>query len=130
MHYKRRSRRRGDYDWYETQRYYEKQAPAPTEVCNGKSRAKHKRPKKDKCPRNRVHEWYKETVTESGRYWWPYAAEPGMRVISRTYEKWTCIHCWKEKVKKPRHRTPRRRWGGGHVAKRYGYYLPKRPVQF
>lgn len=119
MHHKRRSRRRdkrtmlpcGCCEGFRGGR----NAPRPdeSEVCNGKKLSRRTRPKKEKCPVNGTHEWYKE---------WVYGEDYRFECVTHTYYscawnrkpdcdfkrkywKWrkrtaTCIHCWEVKVLK------------------------------
>src|SRR3982751_446596 len=95
MHHKRRSRR-SDSKYicctYCTPDPMRK-APVDSEVCMGKVKAKKPRPKKDKCPVNRVHEWYVEEETEIYYGWYT------DKEYVRRYKVFTCIHCWKVKQK-------------------------------
>lgn len=100
MHHKRRSRRadsKHNIGWRAT--CSERKLPIEDGPCNGGPHSKRRKPPKDKCPANRVHEWYKENVELEEwayRYWWerdyarPYK-------VKRLYHIETCIHCWKEK---------------------------------
>lgn len=95
------------------------------EVCMGKAKKAKPKPKKDKCPVNRVHEWYKEVITEESwvpvHHWW-YGYQPGKKEkVEHTYNVRTCIHCWK--VVKTRYYEPYRYSNRKLV-------LPKRPVKF
>lgn len=70
------------------------QPPIVDEVGKYKNVTKKTSPKKDKCPCNDRHEWYKEWLIEDvnfidSRYSWK----------AHMY-RWTCIHCWKTKVVK------------------------------
>lgn len=86
-----------------------------SEICMGKDKKVKPKPKKERCPVNRTHEWYKEEVTEMYEYtWWDLPAQ------ERVYDKRTCIHCWKV-IKKPRY--PR------YVSEWRKLKLPKRPVK-
>lgn len=100
MHHKRRSRRRDKASYYPCGccvRPERDVAPVESEICNGKSRGKKARPKKEKCPVNGTHEWYKERVKEVT----PSFVWFGRKTSERTYyfDKKTCIHCWVEKEK-------------------------------
>ena len=92
--------------------------------CNGKRHGKKKQRKaKDKCPVNRVHEWYKEDVTVLE---WVYPYDWQNRrpyQVENKYHIETCIHCWKEK--KQRVYEHKHWWSS-----RYKLVLPKRPVRF
>lgn len=68
------------------------QPPVVDEVGRHKKSSKKAAPKKDKCPCNDKHEWYKEWVVEDETFLL-YSWEV------RRY-RWTCIHCWKVKVVK------------------------------
>ena len=103
MHHKRRSRRRDKRTmapcgcctvW--DGRGNTRQAPVEDGPCTGKPRKKKPTPKKDKCPINRTHEWYKEweTKTESVHFF------SRTYTVTRRTHKATCIHCWKEKILK------------------------------
>lgn len=65
------------------------QPPIVDEVGKYKSVSKKTSPKKDKCPCNDRHEWYKEQVT---------TVEPFLySLLKVNVHIWTCIHCWKVK---------------------------------
>lgn len=123
MHYKRRSRRLDKTRWAAcgcceiiTKN---KQEPVENEICNGKAKKTKPRPKKDRCPVKGTHEWYIERVQDTHIYRLQGAR---LHAWTDTYDKKTCIHCWKE-VKKRIYEPYR------------GYrdrpkVLPKRPVKF
>lgn len=144
MHYKRRSRRK-DRTTYAACGCCKiispgKAEPVESEICNGKSRSKRVRPKKERCAVNGTHEWYKEWVEETDWYvpfrscdecgaW--YCALHGERIYykRRSYEA-TCIHCWKVKILKTESDRFSSRKPGYSL---YGYgklYLPRRKVKF
>lgn len=143
MHYKRRSRRRDKAHYAPcgccVDNRAGKKAPIEDGPCNGKSRSKRVRPKKERCSVNGTHEWYKEWVEETDWYvpyeicnecgvW--YCLLHGERTyFKRRIHKATCIHCWTVKVLK----TKSDRWPRRNGYSKYGYgklYLPKRPVKF
>lgn len=103
--------------------------PIPDDTpSNGKSHGKKKvRKPKEKCPVNRVYEWYKEEIPNPDRYsyfhekWFP---DEG------TYTLWTCIHCWKEHKPGRKFRGWRRRFGSSASYRTAKLVLPKRPVKF
>ncbi len=86
--------------------------------CMGKASKKKPRPKKDKCPVNRVHEWYKEDVIETRRYIHPFYKH--LKSYDLHYHQKTCIHCWK--VVRKSIRQP-------YSWRRNKLVLPKRPVK-
>lgn len=146
MHYKRRSRRRDKAHYAPcgccVDNHAGQKAPIESEICNGKSRSKRVRPKKERCPANGTHEWYKEWVEETDWHipyqnrscdecgaW--FCAIHGERIyFKRRNHQATCIHCWTVKILKTESdRRPSRRPGYS----RYGFgklYLPKRRVKF
>jgi hypothetical protein len=92
--------------------------------CNGKAHGKKKaRKTKDKCPVNRVHEWYTEWSIKDYEYrlW----NDKVIRWTERVQEK-TCIHCWKAKL--IRVREDRYGWRYARNVRKPTY--PKRPVKF
>jgi hypothetical protein len=125
-HHKRRSRRKDKRDLYPCgccikPEKGDKGSPqiSENEVCNGFPRKKKDRPKKDKCPAAKAHEWYKEAVTKEDYWRGEY-----------TFERWTCIHCWKEKIPNTRGdiwRRRRRRYSNARY-RSYKLQLPKREV--
>lgn len=95
-----------------------------SEICNGYSRKKKKpRPKKEKCPVNGTHEWYKEWTTEE----YTFGFNRNYKLIrwSEDVLQFTCIHCWKVKTKRVR-----ASWSGTDSWRNRKRTLPKRPVQF
>lgn len=97
-------------------------------ASQGKVRSKKKRPKKEKCPINRVHEWYRETVwKDEPKYAYDSLYDLRTWQVIGTkkveYKVKTCIHCWKKEEKKIYDRKP---WWRGH----YKVTLPKRPVRY
>jgi len=109
MHHKRRSRRRdkrvmAPCGCCEVFASPARRPPVESEICNGKSRSKRKRPKKERCPVNGKHEWYYEWITQTTplyvyyRDWnWTPRREYNYRI-----KKATCIHCWTQKRVKTR----------------------------
>jgi hypothetical protein len=70
------------------------QPPIPDGAVTGGPRAKKpRRKKKERCPVNRVHEWYIEIeiVTEEFRHWWTNE----WRTSKAEVQTRTCIQCWK-----------------------------------
>jgi hypothetical protein len=146
MHYKRRSRSKDsnyDIDWDSTSR--ERKLPVEDGPSNGKIRSKRTKPKKDKCPVNGTHEWYKEWVEWEHYY---YTGLPGWRDCDTcSWDRWryfycakhrerhdytirehraTCIHCWVTKVlKRDSGRFERYSWRRNRRLK-----LKKRTVKF
>jgi hypothetical protein len=125
MHHRRRSRRRDKRNVFPCGccwDYNERKNRGPQidedEVCMGKAKSKKPRPKKDKCPVNRVHEWYRETVIEE---YWVRWTRPG-RKMEAEFEVKTCIHCWKA-IKKRIYMPYVSEW---RLRKRP---IPKRPVK-
>jgi hypothetical protein len=114
--------------------------------CNGKRHSKRKRPKKERCPVNGTHEWYREWIVREDFYvpyhrceicadrwnlvnWGCWSHGERHHYTERIYLA-TCIHCWKEKKLKSESDRYRRRipgysrWGGRKLV------LPKRAVKF
>jgi hypothetical protein len=95
--------------------------PLPDDaVSTSGHRSKRKVPKKEKCPVNRVHEWYKEESTHEFTYvlW-----NDKTLTWTENVVEYTCIHCWKIKL----HRYSSRYHNYRSDRKRS---LPKRSVQF
>ena len=65
-----------------------------SEICMGKGKRKKPRPKKEKCPVNGTHEWYKEHTTVE--YNWSFGPRRRLYKWSEDAVEWTCIHCWKQ----------------------------------
>jgi len=69
----------------------------------GRVKTKRQRPKKERCPVNRTHEWYRENLIKISFEWHWFKRDRKTREntyrqyeITRHYKKRTCIHCWKE----------------------------------
>lgn len=127
-HHKRRSRRRDKLSYYPCGCCVREERRSPdlddSEICNGKPRSKRKRPKKDKCPVNRTHEWYREEKIETQplfRWGVEYAWLP-RGTVTRRYKVKTCIHCFVEK--KTLVREP---WDSDWRKRKK--IIPKRPVK-
>jgi hypothetical protein len=90
---------------------------------NGKVRSKRERKPKEKCPVNRVHEWYREEV-EQETWHYPFWGERKPYTTLDRYKVKTCIHCWKEVKTKIWVR------GSYRASFRGRLVIPKRPVKF
>lgn len=125
MHHKRRSRRNDKTPMLSCGCCVDTRAkqvgPIEDGPCTGKAKKKKPTPKKDKCPVNRTHEWYKEWVEVPLYNYYDFCD----RIFGRKRRVFqaTCIHCWKTKELKSERKPPA--WRTSKVK-----VLPKREVRF
>lgn len=129
MHHRRRSRRRDKRHMLSCGccESFNRDTDHPdiddNEICNGRPKRKKPRPKKDKCPVNGTHEWYKEPFVEDCSFSYSFTHDYKLVRWSEEGILSTCIHCWRTKFK--RQRTV---WDNTYRNRKRT--PPKRPVKF